>query len=114
MPFTRRSFGVRGVYLPALLNWVSTCGWYAVNSIVGSLAIARLGHLLALVLFAIIIWELRVTGGHSMLANVSDSEITVTPGDTSMEKGSSLVVKPVEMIMIGDARALQSNRGISV
>src|SRR5204863_7993258 len=36
------SFGLRGAYLPALLNWVSASGWYAVNSIIGSLAIARL------------------------------------------------------------------------
>ncbi len=42
LSFTRHSFGVRGAYLPALLNWVSTSGWYAVNSIVGALAIARL------------------------------------------------------------------------
>ena len=37
-----QSFGSRGAYLPALLNWVSTSGWYAVNSIAGSLALARL------------------------------------------------------------------------
>ena len=42
LPFTRHSFGTRGVYLPALLNWASTSGWYAVNSVVGTLAIARL------------------------------------------------------------------------
>src|SRR6266536_1536734 len=42
LPFTRHSFGSRGTYLPALLNWVSTSGWYAVNSIVGALAISRL------------------------------------------------------------------------
>jgi len=42
LPFTRHSFGVRGAYLPALLNWVSSSGWYAVNSIVGALAISRL------------------------------------------------------------------------
>lgn len=42
LSFTRHSFGLRGAYLPALLNWVSASGWYAVNSIVGSLAIARL------------------------------------------------------------------------
>jgi NCS1 family nucleobase:cation symporter-1 len=42
LPFTRHSFGTRGAYLPALLNWVSSSGWYAVNSVVGSLAIARL------------------------------------------------------------------------
>lgn len=56
LAFTRRSFGQRGVYLPALLNWVSTCGWYAVNSILGALAIARLTHLpfgVALVLLSL-------------------------------------------------------------
>lgn len=56
LPFTRHSFGQRGVYLPALLNWVSTCGWYAVNSILGSLALARLTHLpfgIALVLLSL-------------------------------------------------------------
>ncbi len=42
LSFTRHSFGVRGAYLPALLNWVSASGWYAVNSIVGALAIERL------------------------------------------------------------------------
>lgn len=56
LPFTRRSFGRRGVYLPALLNWMSTCGWYAVNSILGALAVARLTHLpfgVALVLLSV-------------------------------------------------------------
>ena len=42
LPFTAHSFGARGKYLPALLNWVSASGWYAVNSIVGALAIVRL------------------------------------------------------------------------
>src|SRR5947199_215121 len=42
LPFTRHSFGTRGAYLPALLNWVSASGWYAVNSVVGAFAIARL------------------------------------------------------------------------
>src|SRR6266700_2486003 len=42
LPFTRHSFGSRGAYLPALLNWVSASGWYAVNSIICALAIARL------------------------------------------------------------------------
>src|SRR6266516_2636058 len=42
LSFTRHSFGLRGAYLPALLNWVSASGWYAVNSIVGSLAIAQM------------------------------------------------------------------------
>src|SRR5260221_4360291 len=42
LSFTRHSFGLRGAYLPAFLNWVSASGWYGANSIVGSLAIARL------------------------------------------------------------------------
>ncbi len=45
LPFTRGSFGGRAVYLPALLNWVSASGWYAVNSILGALALARLALL---------------------------------------------------------------------
>ncbi len=45
LPFTRRSFGARGVYLPALLNWISTGGWYAVNTVLGTLALARLTSL---------------------------------------------------------------------
>jgi len=42
LPFTRRSFGARGVYLPAFLNWISTGGWYAVNTVLGASALARL------------------------------------------------------------------------
>ena len=42
LPFSRRSFGARAVYLPALLNWVSASGWYAVNSVLGAAALARL------------------------------------------------------------------------
>ncbi|PZS04207.1 MAG: hypothetical protein DLM69_02115 [Candidatus Chloroheliales bacterium] len=42
LPLTRRSFGRLGAYLPAFLNWLSCTGWYAVNSVLGSLALARL------------------------------------------------------------------------
>lgn len=42
LPFTRCSFGTRGAYLPALLNWISASGWYAVNTIIGALALIRL------------------------------------------------------------------------
>ena len=42
LPLTRRSFGRFGAYLPALLNWLSCTGWYAVNSVLGSFALARL------------------------------------------------------------------------
>ena len=42
LPLTRRSFGYFGTYLPALLNWLSTLGWYAVNTVLGADALARL------------------------------------------------------------------------
>src|SRR5579875_3867944 len=35
LSFTRHSFGTRGAYLPARLNWVSARGWYAASSVVG-------------------------------------------------------------------------------
>lgn len=42
LPLSRRSFGQFGAYLPSFLNWLSCSGWYAVNSVLGSLALARL------------------------------------------------------------------------
>jgi len=56
--------------------------------------LARMGHWLALVLFLFVLWGLRATGGHDLLARIpgSGSGITVTPGDTSLERGSSLVI----------------------
>ncbi len=54
--------------------------------------IAQGAHLLALVLFGVVLWELRATGGHSLLVRDFGSGITVTPGDTSLEHGDSLVV----------------------
>src|SRR6266581_3050547 len=43
--------------------------------------LARMGHWLALVLFLFVLWGLRVTGGHDLLARIpgSGSGITVTP-----------------------------------
>lgn len=35
----RRSFGRVGGYLPAALNWLSTAGWFTVNTILGSFAL---------------------------------------------------------------------------
>lgn len=54
--------------------------------------IAQLAHVLALVLFGLVLWELRMTGGHRLLVRDFGSGITVTPGDTSLERGESLVV----------------------
>jgi len=38
----RRSFGRVGGYLPALLNWLSTAGWFTVNTILGAFAVQLL------------------------------------------------------------------------
>jgi len=65
LPFTRRSFGARGVYLPALLNWISTSGWYAVNTVLGTFALARLTSLpfwVALLLLSVVQMLLGVYG----------------------------------------------------
>src|SRR6202022_2867291 len=35
----RRAFGRVGGYIPAALNWLSTAGWFTVNTILGSFAI---------------------------------------------------------------------------
>ena len=35
----RRAFGHLGGYGPALLNWVSTVGWFTVNTILGAFAV---------------------------------------------------------------------------
>src|SRR6266567_1590468 len=53
---------------------------------------AQLAHWLAVLLFGLVLFGLRSTGGHRLLARWTDSEISVTPGDTSLERGSSLVV----------------------
>ncbi len=42
---SRASFGRRGAYLPAALNWVSCLGWFAVNSVLGGELTAQLLHL---------------------------------------------------------------------
>jgi hypothetical protein len=55
-------------------------------------AIARAAHLVALLLFASVLWHLRSTGGARFFARVVQNGVTVTPGDTTLEKGSSLVV----------------------
>jgi hypothetical protein len=55
-------------------------------------AIARAAHLVALLLFASVLWHFRSTGGKSLLARITENRVTVTPGDTTLEKGNSLVV----------------------
>ena len=36
---SRSSFGRKGNYLPGALNWISTVGWFTVNTILGALAV---------------------------------------------------------------------------
>jgi hypothetical protein len=56
------------------------------------LRLAQATHWLALALFAITLFELRGTGGGRLLSRLVTEGITVTPGDISLERGSSLVV----------------------
>jgi hypothetical protein len=49
-------------------------------------------HWSALLLFAFVLPGLRTTGGDHLLARITDSRLSVTPGDASVEKGNSLVV----------------------
>jgi NCS1 family nucleobase:cation symporter-1 len=42
MMTSRSAFGRLGNYLPGALNWISTVGWFAVNSILGAIAIKAL------------------------------------------------------------------------
>jgi len=56
------------------------------------LAFAQTAHWLALIFCAFILWKLPGTEKRGLLARISDVSITVTPGDTSLERGSSLVV----------------------
>ncbi|MCL4518561.1 MAG: cytosine permease [Thaumarchaeota archaeon] len=39
---SRSSFGKRGNYIPGALNWISTAGWFTVNTILGTMAIQAL------------------------------------------------------------------------
>ena len=42
MVITRLSFGRRGAYLPAALQWMSSLGWFTVNAVLGSYALNQL------------------------------------------------------------------------
>jgi hypothetical protein len=55
-------------------------------------ALAQLAHVLALGLFVAVLWGLRTSGGRGPLAGWAETGVSVTPGDTSLERGSSLVV----------------------
>src|SRR5258708_6599960 len=42
--------------------------------------------------FLIVLLGLPVTGGHQVLARIHDTTLTVTPGNTSIERGGNLVI----------------------
>jgi NCS1 family nucleobase:cation symporter-1 len=44
MVLTRASFGYVGTFVPAFFNWVACIGWFAVNTILGVLALQQLLH----------------------------------------------------------------------
>jgi hypothetical protein len=56
------------------------------------LMLAGLAHVAALILFGTVLWGLRTTGGSKLLARVVEKGVTVSPGDVTLERGSSLVV----------------------
>jgi NCS1 family nucleobase:cation symporter-1 len=53
LPQSQRAFGRLGVKLPALLNFVSCAGWFAVNTVLGTEAVQRLLHLPAAPAFVV-------------------------------------------------------------
>jgi len=66
---SRSSFGRRGAYLPAALNWFSTTGWSAVTFILGALALTQvsgLPYIAAVALFAAIQIAVALYG-HNLL-----------------------------------------------
>jgi len=53
---------------------------------------AKATHLATLVILAVVLWGLRVPGSHGLIVPRSEVGVTITPGDVTLEKGSSLVV----------------------
>jgi hypothetical protein len=57
-----------------------------------SLRVSQAGHWAALGLFVVTLIGLRHSGGHQLFSRTFAEGLTVTPGDVSLERGSSLVV----------------------
>ena len=53
---------------------------------------AQAAHWLAVVLLVTVLWGLRTTSGTALLARIPATGVSISPGDISLEKGSSLVV----------------------
>jgi len=66
----RRAFGRVGGYIPAALNWLSTAGWFTVNTILGSFAIQLLIPGVPFVVaaaFLVVVQTLLVIYGHNLI-----------------------------------------------
>ena len=66
----RRSFGRLGGYIPAALNWLSTAGWFTVNTILGAFAIRLLVPGLPFIVAAVAlvaVQTLLVIYGHNLI-----------------------------------------------
>ena len=66
----RRSFGRAGGYIPAGLNWLSTAGWFTVNTILGAFAIQLLVPGLPFIVAAVAlvaVQTLLVIYGHNLI-----------------------------------------------
>ena len=66
----RRAFGRVGGYIPAALNWLSTAGWFTVNTILGAFAIQLLLPglpFLAAAAILVVIQTLLVIYGHNLI-----------------------------------------------
>ena len=66
----RRTFGRVGGYIPAALNWLSTAGWFTVNTILGSFAIQLLISGIPFAVAAailVVVQALLVIYGHNLI-----------------------------------------------
>ena len=66
----RRAFGRVGGYVPAALNWLSTAGWFTVNTILGSFAVQLLLPAIPFPVAAaalVVIQTLLVIYGHNLI-----------------------------------------------
>jgi len=66
----RRAFGRVGGYIPAALNWLSTAGWFTVNTILGSFAIQLLISGIPFAVAAailVVVQALLVIYGHNLI-----------------------------------------------
>ncbi len=72
LPQSMRAFGRQGVKLPALLNWVSCAGWFAVNTVLGTEAVqSLLGWPVAPALGVMVVIQVGLAiFGHDMIHRV--------------------------------------------